>query len=98
MIIIPRITVIAAAVFIASGCESDGGTRSEPVVRDAPSIAETACMERVNANYAGKVRNLTVTSSEFSEANSVVMMNADGETWRCLVSNDGAIQELRVVE
>ena len=55
-------------------------------------------MEHVNANYGGKVRNLKVTSSEFSEANSVVMMKADGETWRCVVSNNGEVQELRVIE
>lgn len=30
--------------------------------------AETACMEAVNGNYGGNVRNLNVTSSEFSQA------------------------------
>jgi uncharacterized alpha-E superfamily protein len=45
-----------------------------------------------------------VTSSEFSQANSVVMMKAGGvrggtstETWKCLVSNDGTVEELTVV-
>jgi hypothetical protein len=60
-------------------------------------------MTGVNGNYGGNVRNLKVLSSEFSQANSVVMILAEGvrggpsnERWRCLVSNDGKVQELSV--
>ncbi len=93
-----RTSLIAAALFTVSGCASDGGTSSGPALRTASNSAETECMERVNANYGGNVRNLKVTSSEFSEANSVVMMKADGETWRCVVTSYGEVQELRVIE
>lgn len=46
---------------------------------------------------------MQVASSEFSQANSLVMVDAIGvrgssqtERWRCLVSNDGKVQELSV--
>ena len=55
-------------------------------------------MVAVNDNYGGNVRNLDIVSSEFSQANSVVIMNADGQRWRCLVSNDGQVEELTVQE
>jgi len=58
----------------------------------------------VNRNYGGKVRNLVVTSSELSQANSQVNIRAEGvrngptsESWKCLVSNDGQVQDLSVV-
>lgn len=39
----------------------------------------------------------TVLSTEYSEANSLVMLKDRGETvWRCLVSNDGKVAELSV--
>jgi hypothetical protein len=60
-------------------------------------------MTGVNGKYDGNVRNMKVLSSEFSQANSVVMILAEGvrggssnERWRCLVSNDGKVQELSV--
>jgi len=55
-------------------------------------------MMAVNDNYGGNVRNLDIVSSEFSQANSEVVINADGERWRCLVSDDGQVQELTVQE
>ena len=61
--------------------------------REATSAAETACMVAANSEYGGRVRNLQVVSSEFSQANSTVILNADGERWRCLVSNDGSVIE-----
>jgi hypothetical protein len=64
----------------------------------ASSAAETACMMAVNDNYGGKVKNLDIVSSEFSQANSEVVINADGQRWRCLVSDDGNVQDLSVVE
>jgi hypothetical protein len=71
---------------------------SPSVFARASSAAETACMVAVNDNYGGKVRNLDVVSSEFSQANSEVVINADGQRWRCLVSNDGQVQDLSVIE
>jgi len=66
--------------------------------------AKTACLSAVNANYGGKVKSVKVTHSDFSQANSTVMVSAIGvrggattEHWKCLVSNDGTVQELSVV-
>jgi hypothetical protein len=73
--------------------------------RQATGAAESACMTAVNRNYGGKVKTLRVASSEFSQANSTVMVEAIGvsgssqtERWHCLVSNDGKIADLSVVE
>lgn len=66
--------------------------------------AKTACMSAVNANYAGKVDSVKVTHSEFSQANSTVMVSAIGvrggsrtEHWKCLVSQSGTVEDLSVV-
>jgi hypothetical protein len=61
---------------------------------DVPGNAKSACMQAVNSKYDGRVRNLDIVRSEFSEANSEVILNADGEHWRCLVSNRGEVAEL----
>jgi len=41
-------------------------------------------------------RPVTVLSSEFSQANSVVMIGVGSQRapWRCLVSNSGIVQEV----
>ena len=93
-------TIVAAALaaLTLSACVEQETTRSEPTgMRGASSNAESACMSAVNRNYGGKVGDIVVTSSEASQANSVVMMKAGGETWKCLVSGDGQVQELSVV-
>jgi hypothetical protein len=66
--------------------------------------AKTACMVAINANYGGKVDDLKVIHSEFSQANSEIIFEAIGirggsgtERWKCLVSNDGKVQDLSVV-
>ena len=65
---------------------------------DVSDNAQTACMVAVNNNYGGNVKDLSIVRSEFSQANSEVIINADGERWRCLVSNDGQVQDLSVQE
>ncbi|MCL7991907.1 MAG: hypothetical protein M8840_12340 [marine benthic group bacterium] len=35
-----------------------------------------------------------IPRSEYSEANSLVYLVADGERWRCLSSNDGEVADL----
>jgi hypothetical protein len=71
---------------------------------DVSSNATSACMTAINGNYGGKVRDLEVVRSEFSQANSEVIVDAVGvrggsttERWKCLVSNDGKVQDLSVV-
>ena len=58
--------------------------------------AESACMVAVNGNYGGNVRNLEIISSDFSQAGSEVIIDADGERWRCLASNDGVVEDLSI--
>jgi hypothetical protein len=60
----------------------------------APSKQEQACLAAVsNKANNGEV---TVLSSEFSQANSVVMIGVGSKRapWRCLVSNSGVVQEV----
>ena len=92
-----RLTAAAVAASGLTACVASADTRPEPAMREAGSTAESACMVAVNNNYGGKVGDIVVTSSEFSQANSLVMMKAGGETWKCLVSNDGVVQDLSVV-
>jgi hypothetical protein len=76
-------------------------TTSSSTVSEA---AKSACMMAVNKQYGGNVRELKVVSSEFSQANSEVIVKAIGvrggstkEKWRCLVSNSGKVQDLSVL-
>lgn len=60
---------------------------------DVSRAAKRACLKEA-ASETGE-RNVAVLSAEFSEANSLVMVGV-GENrapWRCLVSNDGVINE-----
>lgn len=66
--------------------------------RDPENDAESNCMIAVNNNYGGNVRQLGILSSSFSQANTEVMIIADGERWQCLISSRGEIDELRVIE
>jgi hypothetical protein len=60
----------------------------------APSKQEQACLAAVS-NQANN-GEVTVLSSEFSQANSVVMVGVGSQRapWRCLVSNSGVVQEV----
>lgn len=62
--------------------------------RDGTNIAESACMVAVNNQYGGRVKSLHIVSSDFSKASSTVVLNADGEQWRCVSSNHGDVQSL----
>jgi uncharacterized protein with LGFP repeats len=73
-------------------------THAPEVQAQATNAAKTACMEAVNRYYGGRVRDLRVVDSEFSQANSRVFIEANGERWRCLASNDGKVEKLRVQE
>ena len=102
----PIHTVAAAALaaLALSACVEDTKMTGEPAMRGASSAAESACMSAVNSQYGGQVATINVLSSEFSQANSVVMLAAVGvrgtsqtEKFRCLVSNAGQVQELSAV-
>lgn len=80
------------------------GSSSRPTSSSVSEAAKSACMQAVNSQYGGNVRDLKVTRSEFSQANSEVIIKAIGvrggssnENWRCLVSNSGKVQDLSVL-
>lgn len=55
------------------------------------------CIDQIRAVGGPDGQSGTVLSSEFSEANSLVMFEDSGGTvWRCLVSNDGVVADLTV--
>lgn len=60
----------------------------------AGARAKRACLGKVS-QQTGEA-NVTVLSSEFSQANSMVMVGvgANRAPWRCLVSNDGVVAEI----
>lgn len=58
------------------------------------TVAADACLRAV-AESAGET-NVSILSAEFSEANNLVMVGvgASQDPWRCLVSNDGQVDEV----
>lgn len=77
---------------------------AEAKAAEVSSAAQSSCMTAVNSQYGGSVKDLKVISTEFSQANSVVMIKAIGirggnqnEHWKCLVSNQGTVADLSVV-
>ena len=97
-----KIAALAVAGLTLAACGttdlgySDKGTSRS---RQATSAAESACMAAVNRQYGGRY-DVQVISSEYSEANSLVMVagGPDRERWRCLVSNDGEVQDLSLAQ
>ncbi len=88
---------IGLAALGAAGCASGSGGSHEDTddyYRTATSAAESACMAAVNREYGGRESGLRIVHSEFSEANSLVIVEANGDRWRCLSSNDGNVGEL----
>jgi hypothetical protein len=99
-----KITAAGVAAVALTACVEESTTRSDAGMREAGSAAESACMTELNGQYGGRVARIDVLSSQFSQANSEVMLAAVGvrgtaqtEKFRCLVSNDGQVQELRAV-
>ena len=74
----------------ASRPEPSGGMGGS----DVSGAAIKACLAAVT-DQTGE-GNVSVLSTEFSQANSLVMVGvgASRAPWRCLVSNDGAVQEV----
>ena len=72
-----------------------------PVSAMAADVSQDAidgCIDQLRAVGGPDGQGGSVISTEFSEANSLVMLKDRGETtWRCLVSNDGNVAELSVV-
>ncbi len=84
---------LALGAFGLAACDADTGGDMQAATT-TPSVQEQACLAAVsNEANNGEV---SVLSSEFSEANTVVMIGvgADAAPWRCLVSNDGVVAEV----
>ncbi len=90
----PRVLAgLALCAFGLAACDADTGGVMQAAT-SMPSVQEQACLAAVsNETNNGEV---SVLSSEFSEANSLVMIGvgADAAPWRCLVSNDGVVAEV----
>lgn len=83
---VPKVssTALGALLFAVLG----GPTSAADVSQEAID----ACIDALRSYSAG---GGTIVYTEFSEANSfVVMQDAEGYTWNCLVSNDGAFTEI----
>ena len=92
-----RAALGAAALMALVACgdmDADMADVEAGAMRSGSSAAEAGCIAGVNTNYGSDVAS--VISSDFSEANTIVMLSAEGETWRCLVSDDGAVEDLAV--
>ncbi len=69
------------------------------VAADVGQEAIDGCIDQLREVGGPDGQVGTVLSTEFSEANSLVMLQDRGETiWRCLVSNDGQVAELSVAQ
>lgn len=74
-----------AAATDTAASDASGADGSSEVSQDAID----SCIDRLRS-VEGATGG-TVTRTEFSEANSLVMLeDASGKTWRCIVSNDGS--------
>lgn len=96
----PRLpaTLVGSILLVAlAGCveDMDEMDNIDAPLRTGSAAAEQGCVQGVNTNYGSSVAR--VTSSDFSQANTEVMLTAEGETWRCLVSETGDVRDLSVV-
>lgn len=69
------------------------------VAADVGQDAIDGCIDQLRAVGGPDGQSGIVQSTEFSEANSLVMLqDKGGSVWRCLVSNDGQVAELSVAQ
>jgi hypothetical protein len=88
---------LAGAMALGLAACDETATTDAPVQSSEAPKAEAACIAGVNRNMPGA--DATVTSSDFSQAGTTVMLrSSDGTNWRCLASNDGILEDLAVVE
>lgn len=93
-----RVTAFFAFAALGLAACDETPSSTSTIMRDATAAAEAACVALVNQNN-GTATGTMVTSSEYSEANSEVLLSDQtGTNWRCLASNDGVVADLAVVE
>ena len=76
---------------------SSGGGGHYPTTNPSNN-AESNCMVRVNSNYGGKVKEILITGSKASGSDTVVMLKADGQGFKCVATKSGNVKDLRAVE
>ena len=80
----------------ATDSETESATKpvQESSAQDTETVTNNACLAAAK-DQTGET-DITVTSNEFSEANTLVMLGVGAQRapWRCLVSNDGKVAEL----
>jgi hypothetical protein len=78
----------------APAAEAPAPAPAATMSSDVSDAAQQACLKAVTDET--NESNVSVMSTEFSEANSVVMVavGPDRAPWRCLVSNSGTVEEV----
>ncbi len=91
------IPILLLTVLGLSGCSETTGQSRPELTRQASSVAEGACLAAVRRQTNNN--DLSIIGSEFSEANSLVMVGVGPQRapWRCLVSNSGVVAEVTSV-
>ncbi len=70
-----------------------------PASAQVGQAAIDGCIDQIRAVGGPDGQSGTVISSEYSEANSLIMFRDAGNTvWRCLVSNGGVVADLSVAD
>lgn len=70
-----------------------------PALANVGQDAIDGCIDRIRAVGGPDGQSGSVISTEYSEANSLVMFRDSGATvWRCLVSNEGVVADLSVAD
>ncbi len=84
---------VAAAAVGLSACDQSS-TAEVAKSATTPSVQEQACLAAVSKQTSNG--DVAVISSEFSEANTQVMIGVGPQRapWKCLVSNDGVVAEV----
>lgn len=86
--------VVMLSALALAGCEmeDDGGTSASTAMRTGSAADEQACLSAVARETGNSV---SVMSSEFSQANTIVMVGVGAQRapWKCLVSG-GKVAEV----
>jgi hypothetical protein len=88
----PHLILLSSLGLVAlTGCTETSSTKSEPSMRSGSAEDEQACLRAIDAQTDGAVQ---ILSSEYSEANTLVMIGVGPEKapWKCLV-NGGVVAE-----
>ncbi len=102
MRMLKKAALVSCVAILATGCESAGsGNRQPPLstsvpVMDesVPSVARSACLGAVSRQTANP--DVAIGNMIYAEANSeiTVTVGPDRAPWRCLVSNQGVVQQV----